>query len=227
MFSYNNPLRRFIRFFYYNFYIKVFHKYEYEVVRAIGNDCKSLLDIGCGAKTPIKSRTARISDKIHCVGVDSFKSSIIESKRKHLHNEYVLMDVLKISEKFKPKSFDCVVALDLIEHLKKEDGLKLLNVMESIAKKRVIIHTPNGFQPQKEFDNNSGQVHLSGWTPEEMKKRGYKIIGTSGWKPLRGELAGVKFWPEYFWIFISDITQFIVRKFPQYAYTMLCTKDKS
>ena len=60
-----------------------------------------------------------------------------------------------------------------------------------------------------------------------MKKRGYKIIGTSGWKPLRGELAGVKFWPEYFWIFISDITQFIVRKFPQYAYTMLCTKDKS
>lgn len=136
------------------------------------------------------------------------------------------MDVLDVGKKFGSNSFDCVLASDLIEHLTKEDGIRLIEVMEKIAKNKVIIFTPNGFLPQREHDNNPWQVHKSGWTVKEMKERGYKVIGINGWKPLKGEFARIKFWPKYFWMIISDITQFFMRNHPERAFQILCIKTK-
>ena len=99
-------------------------------------------------------------------------------------------------------------------------------MMEKIAKNKVIIMTPNGFLPQGIYYNNPWQVHKSGWTVKEMKKRGYKVIGINGWKPLRGECARLRFWPKYFWLRISEITQFFVRNKPEKAFQILCVKTK-
>ena len=35
-----------------------------------------------------------------------------------------------------PKTFDAVIALDLIEHLEKKDGFKLIEMMTKIAKRK-------------------------------------------------------------------------------------------
>lgn len=218
-------LKQLLKRLYYGFYTETFsnyRKYQIELEKAVG-ECRSLLDLGCGSSSPIKS----FSKKLYCMGVDSFEPSIEKSKKEKIHNDYCKIDVLDIDKKFTPGSFDCVAALDLIEHLTKEEGARLIEMIEIIARKKVIIFTPNGFLLQREGDDNPRQVHKSGWSVEEMKKRGYDVIGINGWKQLRGERTSVRFWPKYFWLFISDMTQFFVKNKPDKACQILCTKLKT
>lgn len=84
-------------------------------------------------------------------------------------------------ESFLDKSWDVVLLMDVIEHLTKEDGFKALDHVERIAKKCVIIDTPNGFIPQEGWDawdlpHCDLQAHLSGWTDEEFRTRGYDTV---------------------------------------------------
>ena len=160
-------MKNILRKWYYKIYIKIFHNYQTELEHAVGN-CKTLLDVGCGEDSPVKS----FSNNLYCVGVDAFKPSIEKSKKKNIHNQYYQMDVLDIGKNFQKDSFDCVLASDLIEHLTKKDGLNLLEMMEKIAKKKVIIFTPNGFLSQGEVNNNPWQIHKSGWDVKEMEKKG-------------------------------------------------------
>jgi predicted TPR repeat methyltransferase len=191
-----------------------------ELEDAVGNDCKTLLDVGCGSSSPIKL----FSHKLFCVGVDAHEPSIEKSKNKGIHDEYFTMKFSELHEKFKPQTFDCVLALDVIEHLSKDESQRLLDAMEKIAKKKVIVFTPNGFVPQEAFDNNPCQVHKSGWTVKEMKTRGYRVIGINGLRTLLGEKALTKFRPEPFWGFISLLTQILVRNHPSFAFQILCVK---
>jgi len=77
-----------------------------------------------------------------------------ESKKKQIHNEYILADLRKLE--FKPKSFDAILCLEVIEHLTKEEGHDLIKKMEKWARKKIIITTPNG------YDCNPFQTHKSG-----------------------------------------------------------------
>jgi hypothetical protein len=78
----------------------------------------------------------------HSVGVDAFAPAIEASRRQNTHNEYFLLDVLEIDDKFGENSFDCVLACDLIEHLPKEDGERLIAMMEKIATKKLFFTPP-------------------------------------------------------------------------------------
>ena len=196
--------------------------YETELERAIG-DCKTILDVGCGSASPIRN----FSGKFYSVGVDAFAPSVKTSMEKQIHNDYCQLDVLSIDHRFTPGSFDCVLALDLIEHFNKSDGVRLIGKMEKIASKKVIIFTPNGFLSQNEYDDNPLQVHLSGWTVGEMRKMGYRVIGINGWKPLRGENAAVRLWPKKPWKWITTRTQLFVRNHPEMAFQILCVKEKA
>ncbi|MFX0008076.1 MAG: class I SAM-dependent methyltransferase [Promethearchaeota archaeon] len=201
--------------------LKIFPNLRSELEKAI-LPCSTLLDLGCGANSPIKY----FSEKFQCIGIDLYEKSINESKKKKIHNEYCQMDVLKIEENFKPNSFDCVVALDLIEHLTKEDGNKLIRAMERISKKKVVIFTPNGYHPQGECDVNPWNVHKSGWTVEEMEQKGYRVIGMNGLKYLKGEYAAPRYKPKILWYIISELTQIFVRNHPKRANQLLCVKKK-
>ena len=182
----------------------------------------SLLDVGCGSDSPVKHFSNGIE---RYVGVDAFQPSIDSSEAKHIHDEYHRLDVLEIGRVFPNRSFDGVVALDLIEHLSKPQGLALIEMMERIARKKVIIFTPNGFLEQREHDGNKLQVHRSGWTVEEMRSLGYRVIGVNGWKPIRGESANIKWWPGTFWMRISLLSQPFTRNRPRSAFALLCVKD--
>jgi predicted TPR repeat methyltransferase len=211
----------FLKDFYLKSNLKIFPNLRSELENAI-LPCNTLLDLGCGANSPIKY----FSEKFQCIGIDLYEKSINESKKKEIHNEYYQMDVLKIEEHFKPNSFDCVVALDLIEHLTKEDGNKLIKVMESISKKKVVIFTPNGYHPQGEYDVNPWNIHKSGWTVEEMEQKGYRVIGMNGLKYLKGEYAAPRYKPKILWYIISELTQIFVRNHPKRANQLLCVKEK-
>ncbi|TND08095.1 MAG: hypothetical protein FD123_2649 [Bacteroidetes bacterium] len=193
--------------------------------RMLEKECegyKTLLDVGCGSDSPVKRFSKRM-EKV--TGIDAFQPSIDRSRAAGIHHEYKLMNVMDMTKEFPEKSFDVVIASDLIEHLEKEDGMRLLEMMEKLARKKVIIFTPNGFLEQREYDGNKYQVHLSGWDVEEMQKLGYRVNGINGWKPLRGEFAVVKWWPKVLWGRVSLMTQNLTYERPKKAFAILCVKE--
>jgi hypothetical protein len=75
------------------------------------------------------------------------------------------------------------VAFDLIEHLSREDGYKLLYEVDRISAFASLIFTPNGFVWQPPTEKNSFDAHLSGWTPSEFRRMGWsKLKGHGGSK---------------------------------------------
>ncbi len=202
----------------------IFHSflvtYYSELEQTVAN-AKSLLDVGCGANSPIKHFKKKVN---YSVGIDGFEPSITESRSKGIHNKYHCMDLLDIDKVFKKGEFDCVLASDVIEHLPKGKGFELIKQMESISNDKIIIFTPNGFLPQAEHSNNIMQKHLSGWCVNEMRELGYDVIGINGWKPLLGELSIPKFRPHKLWAIISRLSQPFVRNNPEYAFQILCVK---
>lgn len=205
------------------FFGRLLREFDTELSRAVGSDCESLLDVGCGFNSPVQ-RLAPRPQKL--VGVDGFAEVIEQSRAKGIHDDYRNMSILEIGTAFAPGSFDVVLACDVIEHLTKEDGFKLLEQMEKIARKRTIIFTPNGFLPQGEEFGNPYQRHISGWTADEMTARGYQVVGINGLRPLRGEMAQVRWRPHRLWLIVSLLTQLFTRDRPAWAFQILCVKEK-
>jgi hypothetical protein len=186
----------------------------------LGSD--RILEVGCG-----KSPNMQWLGVKHSTGIDGFAPYLEAARQQKLHHELVLGDARELEKYFKPGQFDAVVALDLIEHLTKEDGLKMMRSMESIAGRKVVFFTPSGFLPQRSYENNSLQEHLSGWEAAEMRQFGYHVTGLLGPKKLRGELHVLKRRPNFFWGTISLLCQlFWTRWDPSNAAAILCVKTK-
>jgi len=198
------------------FYEKVFPS-SLKYLKKELSDCSSVLDLGCGYNSPIQYCNISFS-----VGVEMFDSYLAESKKKKIHNEYIKNNILDVD--FPPKSFDAVLCLEVLEHLTKEEGIKLINKMEKWAKKKIIITTPNGYLYQDGYDNNPLQEHKSGWNVDDFKKLGFNVFGINGWKKLRGYKGEIKFKPKIFWIIISDITQKVVYYYSSKAFQLFAIK---
>jgi len=183
-------------------------------------DCKSVLDVGCG--TSLALRQLGIS---HCIGIEGYRPAFEEAKQQNAQDEIICGDIRNLANYFKPDQFDACIAMDVIEHLPKEDGLKLMRDMELIAKRKVVFFTPNGFLPQRQSDDSDLQAHFSGWEPEEMKRHGYDVFGMLGPKNLRGEYHALKRHPAFFWGLVSIMKQMIwVHGQPTKAAAILCIK---
>lgn len=117
-----------------------------------------------------------------------------------------------------------MVSLDLIEHLKEDDAIILIKKMELIAKKYVIMHTPNGFVAQEPYENNPYQRHLSGFDVKFFKKAGYKVYGMFGLKQLRKEYGYCRFKPEILCNLLSEFSQHFIYRLPRFAFEILAIK---
>ena len=202
----------------------LFNKFKTEYLDLLEretSDCQTILDVGCGANSAI--RGLKIRPRV-LVGVDGFEPSIAKSKAKNIHDKYLLIDIKDLDKHIDNKSFDCVYISDVIEHFNKSDGLKLLETLENIAIKKIIVFTPNGFLEQKIYDGNFYQLHLSGWDYQEMSTLGYSVYGCNGLKFLRGEYGHIKFWPKILWSRIALVSQAVTRIFPKYSFAIFCIK---
>ncbi|MGA3110545.1 MAG: class I SAM-dependent methyltransferase [Candidatus Bathyarchaeia archaeon] len=199
-------------------YTTVFPQYVTHIKKELAN-CNSILDIGCGSgssASPFRSGT-------YSVGVELYLPSLMKSKKRKIYNDLVHGDINRIE--FKSKSFDCVLCSDVIEHVTKKDGIELIKKMEDFAIKKILILTPNGYNPKEQFeDANILQAHRSGWTINEFVDMDYEVKGELGLKYLRGEREQLRFKPWFLWQTISDLTQIVTFSYPRYAYHILCVK---
>lgn len=115
---------------------------------------------------------------------------------------------------FPPKSVDTVFLVDVIEHLEKVEGQRLLAETEKIARNQVVVFTPLGFMPQHHGDGKDAwglsgadwQEHKSGWFPEDFSGEFWQVLGAkefhlfdSSSKPLEqpfGAFWAIKTYPD-------------------------------
>lgn len=183
----------------------------------------TILDIGCGRLSPLKT----VEKGSYRVGLDNYEPYIRKSKKLSIHNKYVKGDVRNLP--FKSNSFDCVIATEVIEHLNKHDGLEMIQEMERVAKKKIILTTPNGFlQTYAGPEDNPKETHLCGYSINELKNLGFGVKGINGLKYLwtiRQGRAMLRFRLKIFTL-LKDITEVFVYHYPILAFQFFFVKKK-
>lgn len=186
-------------------------------------DVKTVLELGAGEDSYLN-----FNDRdFHITALDLHKPSIERSKKHNNFDEYILGDAREILTIFDSGSFDVITSFDLIEHFEKNEGYRLLEDMTKIAKKKVVVYTPNGFVSQQATEDNPFQEHKSGWAYQEMKKLGFRVYGINGLKKLRGKYAVSRIKPREFGNFVCNLSQVFLKLIGlnRFSYGILCVKE--
>jgi hypothetical protein len=183
--------------------------------------CATVVDVGCGVDSPIR----HTGFAGRAVGIDASPYALREAARVGFHAALVHAEVGDLTTVLKPKSVDAVVALDLVEHLPRERAERLLDSLEAVARKRVVVLTPNGFVPQSATPENPFQEHLCGFDVADFTRRGYRVRGLYGPWFLFGELGAVTWRPRVVWRRVADLTSLAVVRAPRIAFSLLCVKE--
>jgi hypothetical protein len=69
-------------------------------------------------------------------------------------------------------SYDVVICSHMIEHMTKDDGLRLLDAMLARANKALILALPLNDRPRAELRGNPFEAHQSTWTKNDFRGRG-------------------------------------------------------
>jgi len=147
----------------------------HELLEAIPVSVNSLIDVGCG-KGIVGALMRIYRNATRLVGVDIFPPYIKFCKKYHFYDEVYAIDLRKIPLPFKNEEFEVATCIEVIEHLPKEDGEKMLGELERIAQ-TVMISTPSHYFSQPGFDDNPYRTHFSKWSARDFRKRGYKVKG--------------------------------------------------
>lgn len=220
------------KIYYHPIVAKIFHTLVYCLKNEL-RDCESVLDLGCGPDSPLQyCKGVKFS-----VGVEAFKPYLVESKKKGLHTEYRWEEIKDAN--FPDKMFDAVIIIEVLEHLPKKLGEKILKKAEGWAKKKIIVSTPNGYFPMKNVDENKWQSHLSGWTIDDFKKKNFSVRGLAGIKYLYSDVNQVKsmisqdednfyqnirFSPKKFFYILNSFFQIFSYYFPRFSFELLAVK---
>ncbi len=180
------------------------------VCKIADSSAKNILDVACGKGLPMMVLKQKINFR-EIYGVDLYEPYINFCKQKGIHDFYTLCDARKLP--FKNKTFDIVMALQVLEHIDKKESFKVLEDLERIARKQVIISTPIGKTFHPAVDGNKLQLHKSGFVPKELEEKGYKVI-----KMGRREIEGTNglidryqsgIWKRLVYAYILLVNEFI------------------
>lgn len=117
------------KIYYHPLVAKIFHTLVFCLKKEL-SDCTSVLDLGCGPDSPLQY----CKNIKYSVGVEAFKPYLTQSKKKGLHTEYRLEEIKDVD--FPDKSFDAVIMIEVLEHLPKQLGEKILEKAEKWARKK-------------------------------------------------------------------------------------------
>lgn len=177
----------------------------------------TIVDLGCGKGTNgFIIRMSRYLNNAKLIGLDINSDYISFCKKHNLYDRIIKQALPKIP--LKNKSVNLVLCTEVIEHLSKKNGIKLLDEIDRITKGRVILSTPNIFFPTMPGDPDDR--HLSLWTVQELRARGYKVYGLGLKIPLLwgDKLLKIKQALYYFFTPLSYL-------FPQIAGSLIAVKD--
>lgn len=150
------------------------------------SDEGTILDLGCGNGNNMKLIISKLKGNFKVTGMDVSISNLEQAEACGIYEQLVLGN-LNEELPFEGKTYDVVVLFEVLEHLPKNEGSGLLQKMESVARKAVIVSTPAYLDRKRRGtvdediayylelykDTPTMMPHISVWTAEEFKTRGY------------------------------------------------------
>ena len=134
----------------------------------------TIIDLGCGAGYTFGLLKAiDFEGKLnrgYSIGIDIFLPYL--EKAKEVYDTVILGDV-----RYLPiRKAELALLIGVLEHLEKDDGIKLLNYLTKVCS-NIIISTPFGWHPlHPELDRDPYQKHRSAWFPTDLTHLGFNVI---------------------------------------------------
>jgi hypothetical protein len=146
----------------------------------------------------------------YAVGLDVFRPYLMKCHEMGVYDDLILCDAKSLP--LRPKSFDIVLCIEVLEHMRREEGEKLLRAIEEVARTLIVLSTPVGKQ-RLSYDPNPYQEHKYIWKPIQLQKLNYKLRG-SGLRDIYADEGFLARLPRMFgsllffvvWILASPIT---------------------
>ena len=178
---------------------KIPFTYPWILATAVGNDVKTVLDVGCGTGD-LMAMIAK-GKNWDITGVELFDDSIKAAESTGAYKKIVKADITRLPREIIDKKYDVVFSSMAVEHIPKAEALALIKQMEDMSLKRTVVTTIVGFYGFCPLDShgeekNPYQVHVSGWEPSEFRKMGYVTRGQGlalVWKEGSGVYTAPRF----------------------------------
>ena len=151
-----------------------------ELLKIWPQDIATILDLGCRDCW----HTAGLPGVTRHVGVEVWPQALERGIRKAQaggipHFEPVRAEALAHLITLPDGAFDAVLAIDLLEHLTRVNGLALVDEMSRVAGRLAVVWTTLGYIEQGPFDvdgnPNPHEEHLWGPTPDVFTQRGWRV----------------------------------------------------
>jgi ubiquinone/menaquinone biosynthesis C-methylase UbiE len=109
--------------------------------------------------------------KCTIIGVEIF-APYIQNHHRHIYDSIVVYDAYDYLQMLCPDfAFDLIICSDMLEHLPKEKGLKVLEQFKRVGKTSIVI-VPVDVRPQGPVHGNKYERHVSSWSKEELEQFG-------------------------------------------------------
>lgn len=105
------------------------------------------------------------------IGIDVWKPYLVKLKKTRIYDGLILADGARCP--IRTNSIRLGIGIAVLAHLKKEKAFYLLSELERTCQ-HIIVSAPLGFIDQNATENPF-QKHLSGWSLNDLKSRGYHV----------------------------------------------------
>ena len=100
--------------------------------------------------------------------------ALITPVHRFCYNEVFIEEALTRLGALPDRSYECAIAIDIIEHFEREDGFRLLNEMRRVASV-ALVSTPKVFKAQH-FEIAPLEDHRSLWERTDLENTGFYDI---------------------------------------------------
>lgn len=146
---------------------------------------ESLLSLCCGIGLELSGLSTQ-----DVTAVDIHDAHIAQVHHRCPQAKTFVSDALEFIKTQEDNSYDVISIIDGIEHMDKDTGLELMDEMKRVAKKEILLFTPEGPSEDGYLKNephnawgiegaDEYQKHKSGWTLKELEGMGFEVIRTS------------------------------------------------
>lgn len=110
--------------------------------------------------------------KIKIDGIEGY-AGYLTPVHDYAYNKIYIGEALNLLASLASRSYDLVLAIDILEHFDKADGIAFLKECLRVSSRRVVISTPKDFIEQ-DVAANPFENHRPHWIEEDLKNCGFE-----------------------------------------------------